>query len=81
MNWQGPSGKRFKEYCRMPSPIYDHGNTSGHPISLDHFSIVGTETQNISRTMKEAMDKRVNNPSLNRNIGKLQLPHIWKEFI
>ena len=31
--------------------------------------------------IKEAIYIRVNNPSLNRNIGKYQLPHIWDEVL
>ena len=33
------------------------------------------------RTIKEALYIRVNNPSLNRNIGKYHLPHIWDEAL
>ena len=60
-----------------PSPMYDHGNTSGHCISVDSFPIVGREVCSITRTIKEAMYFRVNDQSLNRNIGKFQLPQIW----
>ena len=31
----------------------------------------------MARAIKEAIFIRVNNPSLNRNIGKYNLPHIW----
>ena len=31
--------------------------------------------------IKEAIYIRVNNPSLNRNIGKYHLPHIWDEVL
>ena len=33
------------------------------------------------RTIKEAMYIRVTNPSLNRNIGKYNLPHIWNRVL
>ena len=33
------------------------------------------------RTIKEALYIRVNNPSLNRNIGEYHLPHIWGEVL
>ena len=45
------------------------------------FNIVGREEQNLTRLIKESMYIRVNNPSLNRNIGKYHLPHIWDEFL
>ena len=31
--------------------------------------------------VKEAIYIRVNNPSLNKNIGKYHLPHIWDEVL
>ena len=31
----------------------------------------------IARLVKESMFIRVNNPSLNKNIGKYHLPHVW----
>ena len=74
-------GERFKEHQKAPSPIYDHYNISGHIVSIDNFSIVGREDQNLMRTIKEALYIRVNNPSLNRNIGKYHLPHIWDEVL
>ena len=33
------------------------------------------------RTIKEALYIRVNDPSLNRNIDKYHLPHIWDEVL
>ena len=74
-------GERFKEHLKAPSPIHDHSNTTGHTTTLDNFSIVGREEQYLSRLIKESMFIRVNNPSLNRNIGKYHLPHIWDEVL
>ena len=74
-------GERFKEHLKAPFPIYDHFNTTGHNVTLENFSIVGREDQNLSRLIKEALFIRVNNPSLNRNIGKYHLPHIWDEVL
>ena len=73
--------ERFKEHQKAPSPIYDHYNFTGHKISIDNFTIVGKEDQHLMRTIKEALYIRVNNPSLNRNIGKYHLPHIWNEVL
>ena len=43
----GESGRtfaeRFREHMKAPSPIHDHHNITGHEMSLDNFSIVGTE--------------------------------------
>ena len=74
-------GERFKECFKAPPPIYDHYNITGHETSIENFSIVGREDQNLIRAIKEAIYIRVNNPSLNRNIGKYYLPHIWDEVL
>ena len=74
-------GERFKEHLKASSPIYDHSNITGHSTTLNNFSIVVREEQNLSRLIKESMYIRVNNPSLNRNIGKYHLPHIWDEVL
>ena len=47
--------ERFKEHQKAPSPIYDHSNISGHGVTIDNFSIVGREDQNLIRTIKEAL--------------------------
>ena len=74
-------GERYKEHLKAASPLYDHSITTDHNITLNNFSIVGREEQNLSRLFKESMCIRVNNPSLNRNIGKYHLPHIWDEVL
>ena len=74
-------GERFQEHQKAPSPIFDHTNTTGHNINLENFSIVGREDQNLKRVIKEALFIRVNNLSLNRNVGKFHLPHIWDEVL
>ena len=60
---------------------HDHINTNGHDLSLENFSIVGREDHSIARSIKEAILIRVNDPSLNRNIGKYQLLHIWDDVL
>ena len=59
----------------------DHYNTTGHDIYIDSFNIVGREDQNFAGSIKETILMRVNDQSLNRNIGKHQLPHIWDEVL
>ena len=72
----GTFEERFKEHQNAPSPIYDDHNITGHNITIDNVSVVGRENQNLIRAIKEAIYIRVNNPSLNKNIGKYHLPHI-----
>ena len=74
-------GERFREHLKAPSPIHDHSNTSGHTTTLDNFKVVGREEQSLFRLIKESMYIRVNGPSLNKNIGKYHLPHMWDEVL
>ena len=74
-------GERYREHLKVPSPINDHSNISGHITSLENFSIVGREENNLSRLIKESMYIRVNGPSLNKNIDKFHLPHLWDEVL
>ena len=74
-------GERFKECQKAPFPIFDHTNTTGHNINIENFSIVGSEDKDLKKAIKEALFIRVNNPSLNRNVGKFHLQHIWDEVL
>ena len=58
----GTFGERFREHLKPPSPIYDHSNITG-------YNVVGREDLNLMGTIKEALYIRVNDPSLNRNMG------------
>ena len=70
-------GERYKEHLKDPSSIHQHHNHPGHPTSHNNFQIIGREGHSLARNIKESIFGRVNNPALNRNIGKFNLPHIW----
>ena len=70
-------GERRKEHLKQPSPIDSHSQTTGHSIENNSFNIIGREDWGQARTIKESMYIRVNNPTLNQNIGKYSLNHIW----
>ena len=74
-------GERYKEHQKAPSPIHDYFNISCHTVSIDDFSILAREGRNLLRTIKEAIYIRANSPSLNRNVVKFHLPHIWDEVL
>ena len=74
-------GERVKEHFKAPSPIHLHSTTTGHPMDTEQFSIFHKEINNHSRTIKEAMYICVQDPTLNRNQGKYQLPHIWDHLL
>ena len=74
-------GERRKEHLKQPSPIHGHFQTMGHLIEDQNFNIIGREDQGQARTIKESIYKRVNNPTLNQNIGKYNLNHIWDRVL
>ena len=74
-------GERYKEHLKVPSPIHHHSNQTGHPTSHINFQIIGREGHNLARNIKESIFIRVNNPTLNNNIGKLYLPYIWDRVL
>ena len=59
----------------------EHQNITGHTTTVDNFKIISREGQNMARTIEEAIYIRVNNPTLSRNIGKYNLPHIWDKVL
>ena len=67
---------RLKEHLRAPSPIHHYSSSTGHLVNPECFTIVNRQPQGATRNIKEAMYIHVNDPSLNRNLGKYQLPHI-----
>ena len=73
--------ERFKEHLKEPSPIHHHSISTGHPTTQHNFQIIGREGHGIARTIKESIYIRVNNPTLNRNIGKFNLHYIWDRVL
>ena len=65
----------------MSSPLPPYMTISTSLVTIDNFSILGREDQNLTRLIKEALYIRVNNPSLNKNVGKYHLPHIWDDVL
>ena len=74
-------GERFKEHLKGPSPTHHHNNNTGHPTSQNNFQIIGKEGHGLARNIEESIFIRINNPTLNRNIGKFNLPHIWDRVL
>ena len=74
-------GDRAKEHFKAPSPIHQHITTTGHPLDLDLFNIIHKDVHSHSRTIKEAMFICIHDPTLNRNLVKYQLLHIWDNIL
>ena len=69
-------GERRKEDLKQPPPIHSHSQTTGLSIENNSFNIIGREDWGQARTIKESICIRVNNPTLNQNIGKYNLNNI-----
>ena len=74
-------GKHYKEHLKAPSPKYDQQNTTGHITTVDNFKIISREGQNMGLGNKRSNMHQSPYPTLNRNIGKYNLPHIWDKVL
>ena len=74
-------GERCKEHLKKPSPIHAHIQQTGPSITDTSFNIIGREDQGHARTIKESIFIRVNSQTLNQNIGKYNLSHIWDRVL
>ena len=74
-------GERVKEHFKAPSPIHLCSSTTGHPMDPEQFNIVHKDGNSHSMTIKEAMFICMQDPTLKRNLGKYQLPHIWDHLL
>ena len=69
-------GERYKEHLKAQSAIHHHSSETGHHTSHNNFQIIARDGHNLARNIKESIYIRANNPTLNNNIGKFNLPHI-----
>ena len=74
-------GERYKEHLKEPSPIHAHSTQTGHSTTPENFNIIGRKDHGLVRTNKESIYIRDNNPTLNRNVGKYNLYHIWDRVL
>ena len=74
-------GERFKEHLKDSSPIHHHSSNTGHPTTQQNFQIIGREGHGLARNIRESIFIMVNNPTLNKYIGKFNLPHIWDRLL
>ena len=76
-------GKRVKEHSKSTtSAILKHCKDFHHPLpSINDFNIIDKEPSQITREAKEAIHIRWLDPSLNRNIGKMSIPHCFDNLL
>ena len=64
-------GERYKEHLKAPQLF----------ITTSAKQAGGREGHNLATNIKEYIYIRVNNPTLNNNIGKFNLSHIWDRVL
>ena len=62
--------------------IYLHCSTKGHPLpNVDQFKVIDQEKSQIASEAKEAIHIRKLDPELNRNAGKMGIPHVFDSIL
>ena len=76
-------GKRVKEHSKSTtSAILKHCKDLHHPLpSITDFNIIDKDPSQITWEAKEAIHIRRLDPSLNRNIGKMSIPHCFDHLL
>ncbi len=78
-------GERIKDHLTNPnSAIKQHHQNTGHPLpdpESNDIKIVNVESNAFKRRVKEAIYIKVNNPPLNQNVGKFNLPPIYNQLL
>ena len=60
------------------SSIYQHCYTKGHPLpNVDQFKVIDQEKSQIAHEAKEAIHICKKDLELNRNVGKIVIPHVF----
>ena len=73
-----PLEDRVKEHIKSGrnSAIHAHCSRNNHPLpTVDDFVIIDKEPNQVRREAKEAIHIRRLDPNLNRNVGKMVIPH------
>ena len=75
MSW---SQERAKEHAKSTTLAkHKHCTDFHHPLpSVTNFSIIARDPSRVTREAKEAIHIRRLDPDLNRNIGKMVIPHV-----
>ena len=76
-------GERVKEHSKSTtSATLKHCKDPHHPLpSISDFSIIDKDPSQITREAKEAIHIRRLDPNLNRNIGKMSIPHCFDPLV
>ena len=74
-------GEMYKEHPKEPSPVQAQSLQTGHNTTPENVNIIGREDHGLARKIKESIYIWVKNPTLDRNISKYNLYHIWDRVL
>ena len=76
-------GDRVKEHCKSStSAILKHCTDYHHPLpTISNFNIIDKDPSQVTQEAKEAIHIRRLDPNLNRNIGKMSIPHCFDPLL
>ena len=64
------------------SAIYQYCSTKSHPHpNIDQFKVIDQEKSQIAHETKEVIHIRKLDPELNRNVGKMVIPHLFDSLL
>ncbi len=86
LSYIGETGRsveeRFAGHIRGQSAVHSHLNESQHTSpDLHDVQVLCKESNEIKRKIKEALYIKVNDPELNRNIGKYTIPDLYDKIL
>ena len=76
-------GEWLKEHCKSStSAILKHCTDYHHPLpTISNFNIIDKDPSQVTQEAKEAIHNRRLDPNLNRNIGKMSIPHCFDPLL
>ena len=74
-------GTRMSEHRHENSAVQTHANTTGHEIRPDKAKILDKESNWYTRGVREAIHIKVHRSSLNRDVGRYQLPTVYSSLL
>ena len=83
VGWLSVDCRLLLEHSKLTtSAILKHCKDFHHPLpSIDDFNIIDKEPSQVTREAKEVIHIRRLDPSLNRNIGKMSIPHCFDNLL
>ncbi len=74
--------ERYSDHLKGQSAIHSHLNESQHTSpGVENVKVLCKESNQIKRKIKETLYIKVNDPELNRNIGKYTIPDLYNKIL